>query len=177
MHAQFETIHPFLDGNGRVGRLLITFQLCEQGILKRPLLYLSYYFKANRAEYYDRLMAVRQDGQWEEWVKFFLRGIAFVSKSAVDMAENIIALRESHKSKITQAFENRASNALKLHELLFEQPIITAAYVTERLSFSPTTTNKLLREFASLDLLHEETGGKRYRRYRYAPYLDLFNGL
>ena len=100
VHAQFETIHPFLDGNGRVGRLLITFLLCQQGILHRPLLYLSYYLKGRRSEYYDRLDAVRRDGDWEGWLKFFLRGVYQVSESATSTARAILNLREQHRQAV-----------------------------------------------------------------------------
>src|SRR5208337_73349 len=96
-HAQFETIHPFLDGNGRVGRLLVTFLLCQKHALGRPLLYLSHYLKKHRAEYYDRLMAIRNDGDWEGWLKFFVRGVYEVSQEATETARQILGLREEHR--------------------------------------------------------------------------------
>lgn len=108
IHAQFETIHPFLDGNGRMGRLLITFWLCHQQILKQPLLYLSYYFKKNRTEYYDRLMDVRFKGAWEQWIKFFLKGISEVSKEATNSAKEIIELKEA--ASLVLSSKNSGSN-------------------------------------------------------------------
>ncbi|MFN0198712.1 MAG: Fic family protein [Planctomycetaceae bacterium] len=177
VHSQFETIHPFLDGNGRVGRLLITFQLCQRGVLQRPLLYLSHYFKAHRTEYYDRLMAVRLDGNWEAWIKFFLKGIATVSESAISLASSILALRERNKKEINEKMGNRAAGAIQLLDVLFEQPIITTGFVKSKLNYSQTTVNKLIDEMTQMNILNEETGGKRNRRFRYAPYLDLFNAL
>ena len=111
-HAQFETIHPFLDGNGRVGRLLITFLLCEQGTLLSPVLYLSHYFKANRAEYYEHLQNIRKDGGWEAWLKFFLRGVADVSREATDTARAIVSLRERDRDKIINELGSVAGQAL-----------------------------------------------------------------
>ena len=108
-HAQFETIHPFLDGNGRVGRLLITFLLCQRGILKFPLLYLSHYLKFHRAEYYDRLMAIRNDGHWEAWLKFFLKGVGEVSRSATETARRILELRQKHQAVIRRKATNQAN--------------------------------------------------------------------
>ena len=177
VHAQFETIHPFLDGNGRVGRLLITFQLCQRRVLQRPLLYLSHYFKTHRTEYYDRLMAVRHDGNWEAWIKFFLKGIGHVSESAISLAGSIQALRERNKKEINDKMGNRAAGAIQLLDVLFEQPIITAGFVKSKLNYSQTTVNKLIDEMTQMNILNEETGGKRNRRFRYSPYLDLFNAL
>jgi len=102
IHAQFETIHPFLDGNGRIGRLLITFWLCQQKILSKPLLYLSYYFKQHRQEYYDRLMAVRYGGDWENWIKFFLKGIAEVSDEAIVSAKQILSLKTKYSNILNE---------------------------------------------------------------------------
>src|SRR2546428_59532 len=115
-HAQFETIHPFVDGNGRLGRLLITYMLCEHKILRKPLLYLSYFFKQNRSEYYDRLQAVRNMGQWEQWLKFFLRGIAEVAEEATMTARRIVQLREQHRKVVAQRLGRSAGRALTLME-------------------------------------------------------------
>src|SRR5437762_763146 len=109
-HAQFETIHPFLDGNGRIGRLLVTFLLCERGVLSKPVLYLSHYFKRHRSEYYERLQAVRDDGDWERWLAFFLLGVAQVSAQATETARRILALREEHRSRITDHFGRAAGH-------------------------------------------------------------------
>ena len=116
-HGQFETIHPFLDGNGRVGRLLITLFLCERKILKRPLLYLSAYLKRHRTEYYDRLMAIRTNGDWEGWLRFFLRGVAEVSESAASTAKQIVDLRESTRQQLANASSSKA--AYRVLDLIF----------------------------------------------------------
>lgn len=174
-HAQFETIHPFLDGNGRVGRLLITLLLCEREILHRPLLYLSYYLKAHRSEYYDRLMAVRNDGNWEGWIKFFLRGIVEVSQSATDTARKILDMREKHRQRIIEKAGGRSSNALKLLDQLFGQPVTTIKSVEGKLQTTFHTANKLVDQLVKLDILSEMTGQKRNRLFIYQPYLNLFN--
>jgi Fic family protein len=176
-HAQFETIHPFLDGNGRVGRLLITFLLCERQVLHRPLLYLSLFLKWHRAEYYDRLMAVRRDGDWEGWLKFFLRGVAEVSQSATETARAIMHLRETHRQWIGDKLAGRAALGLRLLDYLFEQPIVSVALVERRLECSFVTANRVVEQLAELKLLRETTGGQRNRRYRYEPYLALFDAL
>lgn len=171
-HAQFETIHPFLDGNGRVGRLLITFLLCHRGVLHRPLLYLSYYLKRHRAEYYDRLMAVREDGDWEGWLKFFLRGVVETAGEATMTAVAITNLREQHRSLVQQ---NRVgANSLELLDLLYQWPLLNVNFVKDKLNVSFYTANKLVERFEDLNLLREVTGGTRNRRYRYVPYLGLF---
>ena len=172
-HAQFETIHPFLDGNGRVGRLLITFLLCQRDVLGRPLLYLSHYLKAHRAQYYDRLMAIRNDGDWEGWLKFFLRGVHEVSRSATATAREIIELRERHRREITEALGSNAY-ALPFLDYLYERPIVSVRMVQQRLDCAFATANKLVDQFVELGLLRETTGGRRNRRFRYGPYLVLF---
>jgi Fic family protein len=176
-HAQFESIHPFLDGNGRVGRLLITFLLCERKVLHRPLLYLSLFLKVHRAEYYDRLMAVRIDGNWEGWLKFFLRGIVEVSESATETARAITKLRESHRQLIGEKLGGRASLGLRLLDYLFEQPLVSVPLVEKRLDCSFVTANRIVEQLTALDLLREVTGWQRNRRYRYDPYLALFDAL
>jgi Fic family protein len=172
-HAQFETIHPFIDGNGRIGRLLITFLLCQRGVLQRPLLYLSSYLKAHRAEYYDRLMAIRNEGNWEGWLKFFLRGIYEVSQAATVTARAILSLREGHRQVIAQKMGGSAAG-LRLLDFLFEQPLISVRLVEQHLQCSYVTASKLVEQFVELDLLCETTGWQRNRRYRYEPYLALF---
>jgi Fic family protein len=173
-HAQFETIHPFLDGNGRVGRLLITFLLCERKVLHRPLLYLSHYLKMHRAEYYDRLMAIRNDGNWEAWLKFFLRGVGEVSQEAIETARRIFALRDEHRQAINRDLGSNASGAFSLLDDLYEQPIISVRLVEQHLKSSFVTANKLVEQFIKLGILNETTGRQRNRRYAYGPYLDLF---
>ena len=175
VHAQFETIHPFLDGNGRVGRLLISFLLCYRQVLSQPLLYLSAYLKTNRTEYYDRLMAIRNDGAWEGWIKFFLRGVCEVSRAATTTARSIILLRETHRAGMTQKFSAATTvSAMKLLDLAFEQPIVTVRLVEERLSCAFATANKLVEEFVKNGIFHETTGGRRNRVFRFKPYLELF---
>ena len=173
VHAQFETIHPFLDGNGRVGRLLITFLLCQQDILRQPLLYLSHYFKIHRSEYYDRLTAVRRAGDWEGWVKFFLRGVAVVSLEATETARRILALRETSRQQVTATLRNK-TGALPLLELLFNQPAVTVGLVSEKLGVSFSQAGKLCAEFEKLGLICETTGQKRNRQFRFQGLLDAF---
>jgi Fic family protein len=171
-HAQFETIHPFLDGNGRVGRLLITFLLVHGDVLHRPLLYLSYYFKLHRAEYYDRLMAIRIAGDWEGWLMFFLRGVAETATEAKQTAQKIFDLRERHRQLVLT--HNLAPNGLNLLALLFRQPLINVNLVATKLDVSYQTANVLVGRFEDLDLLQETTGGRRGRVFRYGPYMSLF---
>jgi Fic family protein len=171
-HAQFETIHPFLDGNGRVGRLLITFLLVHGGALRQPLLYLSYYFKLHRAEYYDRLMAVRLRGDWEGWLRFFLRGVAETAQQATDTAERIFQLRERHRALV---LDDTGANGLKLLSMLFQRPLVNVKVVARDLHVSFPTANRLVARFEDLGLLREVTGQRRSRLFRYEPYLELFD--
>ena len=174
-HAQFETIHPFLDGNGRIGRLLITFLLCHQGVLNQPLLYLSHYFKRHRAEYYDRLMAVRTDGHWEQWIKFFLRGVSEVSLDATETARRILRLREDSRTRLSQ-MGNSSNLAHRLLDLLFKSPLVTVGFVSAQLGCSFAKAAQLVGSFqrADLALLEETTGFARNRKFRFKPYLELF---
>lgn len=174
VHAQFETIHPFLDGNGRIGRLLITFMLCEQQVLKRPLLYLSHYLKANRTEYYDRLQATRDKGDWEGWLKFFLSGVAIVSEEATETARRIVSMRETHRELIISETGKGAGKALELLEKLYRQPIVSVEHAQAITKTAYPNANKLVGQFVKLGLLKEITGQKRNRRFQYRPYLSLF---
>jgi Fic family protein len=171
-HAQFETIHPFLDGNGRVGRLLITFLLVHEGILRAPLLYLSYHFKLHRAEYYDRLTAVRLRGDWEGWLRFFLRGVGETSEEATDTGERIFALRERNR---TQVMQETGTNGLKLLSALFRRPLVNVNLVADVVDVTFPTANRLVGKFEELGILREVTGQRRSRRFRYEPYLRLFD--
>lgn len=173
-HAQFETIHPFLDGNGRVGRLLITFLLCHRKVLHRPLLYLSHYLKANRAEYYDRLMAIRNDGNWEQWLKFFLRGVAEVSDGAIETSRRIFELRDQHRGVINKNLGSSSGSGVRLLDYLYEQPIINVRMVERHLKTSFVTANRLIEQLVKVEVLRETTGGLRNRRYEYGSYLALF---
>lgn len=172
LHAQFETIHPFLDGNGRIGRLLITFFLCEQGILPNPLLYLSYYFKKNRLLYYDKLMEIRDNGDWEGWLKFFLKGIAEVSHQAVNTAKQILSLQEEHRNLIIEHL--KTTNALSLHDLLLTTPIVTVRYVQDKLNVTYSTANRLVGQFEKLDFLRLREDAKRDRAFVYYDYLKIY---
>jgi Fic family protein len=171
-HAQFETIHPFLDGNGRVGRLLITFLLVHHGILRRPLLYLSHFLKLHRTEYYDRLMAVRLRGDWEGWLRFFLEGVASTAAEATDTAERIFELRERHRATVIH--ETGPNGLLLLAELL-RRPLINVNVAAQVLGVSFPTANRLIGRFEELDLVLEVTGQRRSRLFRYEPYLRLFD--
>ena len=175
-HAQFETIHPFLDGNGRVGRLLITFLLVERGILNRPLLYLSHFFKQHRSEYYDSLQSIRDDGDWEDWLKFFLIGVAEVATEATETARQIVALREEHRVIITSSLGRGAGKALVLHEQLFYRPIVNVHTVMEITGLSVARAYGLVAELEQLGLLRETTGRRRNRVFLYQPYVSLFSG-
>ncbi|HEY3747853.1 MAG TPA: Fic family protein [Pseudonocardiaceae bacterium] len=173
-HAQFETIHPFLDGNGRVGRLLLTFLLCHAGELRLPLLYLSHYLKANRAEYYERLTAIRLRGEWEDWLRFFLKGVATVAKEAEATAGRIVQLREDCRHEVTAA--GMASAApLTLIDALFDKPVINVKVASELLGRSVMSTNTMINRFCDLKILTEVTGHKRNRRFRFDRYLTLFD--
>ena len=168
-HAQFETIHPFLDGNGRVGRLLITLILCEAGALSRPLLYLSVFLKANRSEYYDRLTAIRNQGHWEAWLKFFLRGISITARAATRTARDIMTMRESHRHEVL-----KSAKALKLLDYLCQHPLVSIKRVAQVVGCTVPTALKLVVDLQQRGWLREITGYGRNRLYRYQPYLDLF---
>jgi Fic family protein len=175
IHAQFETIHPFLDGNGRVGRLLITFLLCQSEILIRPVLYLSYYFKRHRARYYELLQNIRDKGEWEEWIKFFLEGVATVSLEATATARAIVELRESHRQTIIDNFGRGAGNALRVLESLYKTPFTTTTAVIKLLKITFPPASALIQKMVDRDILIEVTGQDRYRVYQYRPYVSLFS--
>ncbi len=174
VHAQFETIHPFLDGNGRTGRLLITFWLAERGVLKKPLLYPSLFFKEHREEYIDRLQAIRDDGAWEDWLAFFLDGIAHVAAEATERALEIVALRERDRGRIIAQLGRRAHTGLTLLELLLAHPVVTSSSVMRMVEVSSPTANALVRDFERIGILKETTGRRRRRIFSYREYLDLF---
>jgi Fic family protein len=174
-HAQFETIHPFIDGNGRVGRLLITLLLCEKNVLQKPLLYLSYYLKAHKSQYNDRLMAVRNYGDWEGWLKFFLKGVYQVSRSAADTAKSILHFREECRELIIDKVPG--SNGIKLLDVLFEYPIVSIKKASETIGCSFATGSKLIDQFILNNILAETTGFQRNRLFKFKPYIDIFNKL
>jgi Fic family protein len=173
IHAQFETVHPFLDGNGRIGRLLISLLLAQRGILPKPLLYLSIFFKDHRDEYYSRLQAVRDQGEWEEWLQFFLDGVAEVATQATETARQILLLREKDRVRIA-TLGRRSGNGHRLLDLLFQQPYVSAKLVERQLGMTQPTANALVAAVEKLGVLRETTGRKRDRRFLYAEYMDLF---
>ena len=174
-HVQFETIHPFLDGNGRVGRLLITFLLTERGVLHKPVLYLSHYFRQHRQTYYEHLQAVRDQGAWEAWLAFFLRGVIEVAGEAAETARRILQLREQHRAAITAQLGRAAGNGHKVLESLFDRPIVAVNDVQKMTGTTYAAANSLVSRLVKLDVLSEMTGYARNRRFRYAPYIALFN--
>ena len=176
IHAQFETIHPFLDGNGRVGRLLITFLLCQRGILKQPVLYLSHFFRQHRGDYYDRLQAVRDGGDWEGWLTFFLRGVAEVSAVAVDTVRHVLTLREEHRALVTERLGRAAANGHRLLDRLYRRPLVSAAGVQEIIGTSYSAANDLVARLVQIGVLEEVTGGRRNRVFLYRPYMRALEG-
>jgi Fic family protein len=176
-HAQFETIHPFLDGNGRIGRLLITLLLCEKQALLKPVLYLSHYFKENRQEYYDLLQGTRDKGDWEPWLKFFILGVDNVSRQATQTAREIVELREKHRSLIVRNFGQVAGNGLIVLEHLFSQPIISVNRIMELTGVSFAAANTLKGRLENIGVLVEITGQARNRRFEYSDYVNLFASI
>lgn len=175
IHAQFETIHPFLDGNGRMGRLLITFWLCQQEILTKPLLYLSYYFKKNRMEYYDRLMDVRKKGDWENWIKFFLKGVAEVADEATSSASAILKLKEEYTKKLYEK-ENGNGNYQKLLDVLFEQPFVKRTDVAELLGVSNPTAGSIIDIFCQMGILVDcDPDRSRNKMYAFRKYIEILD--
>jgi Fic family protein len=172
IHAQFETIHPFLDGNGRVGRLLITFYLYWKKILSRPLLYLSFYLKKNRIEYYDSLMKIRLEGNWEGWLKFFLKGVKEVSEEAANSAKEIIILKDT---LLKTLFDHKISSiyAVGFLNLLFSKPIITSENLIKELKVNKETANQIIKKFEKLKILKEISGKKRYKKYIFSEYINI----
>jgi len=169
VHVQFETIHPFLDGNGRLGRLLITLVLCISGVLKQPLLYLSLYFKTHRSRYYELLQRVRTHGDWEAWLEFFLDGVTTTSTQATDTARKILGLFESDREKIKQ-LGRPASSALRVHRFLQERPIATASLAAATVGLAPPTVRRAIQHLVDLGIVREITGKKRYQAFIYDAY-------
>jgi len=172
IHYQFETIHPFLDGNGRLGRLLITFYLYWKGILSKPLLYLSYYLKKNRQEYYDRLGMVRKGGDYEQWIKFFLKGIIEISKLGFEDSKKILTLRKKHMDILLKKKVSSSYAAIFL-DRLFYTPYVTAKDVQAYFDISYPAASSLISTFESIGILKEITGKKRGKRFAYKKYLDI----
>ena len=174
VHVQFETIHPFLDGNGRLGRLLITFILCAEGLLHKPLLYLSLYFKTHRQEYYDHLQSVRKTGDWESWVKFFLEGVIETVDQAVKTAQKIIQLFTEDRQKI-EGLGRSSASALMVHHYLEKHSITDIAKITKHCNITIPTTTKSIKLLEELGIIKEITGKERRKIYAYKKYLDILN--
>lgn len=173
-HLQFETIHPFLDGNGRVGRLLITLLLCAQGALSQPMLYLSLYFKSNRDAYYDLLQRVRVEGVWEEWLLFFFEGVLTTSLQAVTTAQSILQLFEDDR-KLIEQIGRPAGSALRLHQYLQRHPLTTIPNAAAETGMSAPTVTASARYLTRLGIVRELTGKERHRLFVYDRYLGILN--
>jgi Fic family protein len=174
VHVQFETIHPFLDGNGRLGRLLITFLLCERGILREPLLYLSLYFKQHRADYYTLLQAVREHGAWEDWLEFFLRGVVATANQAIATARGILQLFERDRARI-ESLGRPATTALRMHQLLQHKGLASIPDAARQLALSQPTVTSALEHLRQLGIVHESTGRRRGRVFVYSAYMNLLS--
>ncbi|MEM7017159.1 MAG: Fic family protein [Pseudomonadota bacterium] len=173
-HVQFETIHPFLDGNGRLGRLLITFILCTEGVLREPLLYLSLYLKTNRQAYYDHLQSVRETGDWEAWIRFFLEGVIETANQATETAQAIIRLFNHDRQLIEQS--GKATTALlTIHHYLQSNPITTTAKLRDACDISLPTVLRNLATLEKLGMVTEITGRERHKVFIYKQHLDLLN--
>jgi Fic family protein len=172
--VQFETIHPFLDGNGRLGRLLITFILCTEGVLKDPLLYLSLYLKANRQAYYDHLQSVREIGDWEAWITFFLTGIIETANQATETAQAVIALFNKDRARIEDSKKSTAT-VLNIHNFLQRHPLANTTKIKEACGVSLPTVLRSLTTLEKLGIIREITGKERHKIFIYQAYLDILN--
>lgn len=172
-HAQFETIHPFLDGNGRVGRLLVTLMLSQSGTVRRPVLYLSYFFLKNRDEYIRRLQGTRDSGDWEGWLDFFLRGVEETSIQAAETARAILALKGEHEQLLERELGYRAGRGRRVLDHLFRHPVTSVGEVASALSVTFPPANELVGKLVELGLLRELTGQRRNRYFRYDAYVDV----
>lgn len=172
LHVQFETIHLFLDGNGRIGRLLVTLYLCMKGVLRKPLLYLSLYLKSHRREYYRLLQEVREHGNWEAWLEFFLTGVADTANQAFEAATQIVDLFKEDRERITME-SDRAGSALRIHELFQQNPFHTANQIVQVTGLSAPTVNAALADLERLGIVDEVTGRKRGRVFSYRRYLAI----
>jgi Fic family protein len=171
-HVQFETIHPFLDGNGRLGRLLITFLLCTEGALSEPLLYLSLYFKEHRNTYYDLLQRVRIEGDWEAWVAFFLEGVIATAEQAVKTAQRITSLFIHDRTRI-EKMGQAAGNASRVHSYLQKKPVLEIPRASTEIGISQPTVTTALKRLEEIGVVKEITGKARDRIYVYKEYLDI----
>ena len=173
-HYQFETIHPFLDGNGRIGRLLITLFLIDQKILQKPLLYLSAYFERNKGLYYDNLTFVRTKNDMKQWLKYFLTGVAETAENATQTLSKILELKNSWETVLGQSMSKKTSNANRLLQYLFKKPVVHIKDVAEHLELSYKSANQLVNTFVEMGLLKEMTGQSRNRVFIFDAYMKLF---
>ncbi len=173
-HVQFETIHPFLDGNGRLGRLLITLLLCEQKVLRKPMLYLSLYFKTHRQYYYELLNRVREDGDWEAWLDFFAEAVSITATQAVDSAQQLVGLANQDRERIS-GLGRPAATTLRVHRALLERPLATAGWLARETGISPATVNKSLAHLQRLGIVREITAQKRNRLFKYTRYVEIMD--
>lgn len=171
-HVQFETIHPFLDGNGRVGRLLVTLLLCQAGVLREPLLYLSLFLKQHRDDYYRLLDRVREEGDWEDWLEFFLSGVQQIAGGAVSTARRLLTLFEADHAEI-EARGRAAGSALRVHEVLKQRPLVSLAEISRRISLSFPAVATAMALLMELGIASEITGKKRNRVFGYTRYLAI----
>ncbi len=173
-HAQFETIHPFLDGNGRTGRLLVTLLLCHDGVLSQPLLYLSLFLKTHRTAYYDLLQRVRTHGTWEEWLDFFLQGVEETATQAAGTAGKLLQVFQRDRDRL-HALGRRGASALKLHDVLQKQPVVNVRRLVTKFGFTAPTANSALAVLVEQGIVREITGYRRNRAFSYAEYLQTLN--
>lgn len=174
LHVQFETIHPFLDGNGRIGRLLVTLYLCVNGVLRKPLLYLSLYLKTHRADYYRLLQEVRENGNWEAWLDFFLAGVAETANQAFEAATRIVDLFKEDRERITNE-SDRAGSVLRIHDLFQQNPFLTSNQLVQQTALSAPTVNAALADMEKMGIVEEITGRKRGRVFSYRRYLAILS--
>jgi Fic family protein len=173
-HVQFETIHPFLDGNGRLGRLLITLILCAENVLKEPLLYLSLYFKIHRGQYYDLLGRVRTDGDWQSWLEFFLKGVKSTSEQAAHTATRLLKLFDEDRDKI-QKLGRPAGSALRVHQYLKRKPLTTVPTAARTLNLTRPTVRTSIRHLVDLGIVKEISARRRNRLYSYDTYIKILS--
>jgi Fic family protein len=173
-HVQFETVHPFLDGNGRLGRLLITLILCAEGVMSEPLLYLSLYFKQHREDYYDLLQRVRKQGDWEAWMRFFLRGVKDTAELAVSSAKRLRSLFTEDATRLA-ASGRISGNLLRAHQQLQSTPILSVNALAKRMDLAVNTARSVLAQLQTLGIVREITGGKYGRLYAYDAYLSILS--
>jgi Fic family protein len=173
-HVQFETIHPFLDGNGRLGRLLITFLLCAEGALSEPLLYLSLYFKTHRQLYYDLLQQVRIKGDWEAWLVFFLEGVMVTSEQASSTARRLLIMFENDRQRI-ETIGRGANSTLRVHNLMRRKPLFSITYAKTQLQLTVPTITSALKNLENFGMVKEVTGRSRDRLFVYSEYLNILN--